>query len=397
MAICNALTQRKTRCKNTAKQRGYCTMHSNIINKGVHVLDYVEPVAVVAADAADVAADAEDEPEAVVEAADVEPEAVVDAKPARPVKAEPVISKPIELVQTVLVHTVSVPTVECRICYTDVLESDAIHCGVSKHVACTDCTKAYIQNLIESKKQCVCMFDSIEHCHKVYDDVILGRVFDTDTALYAKYLDYQQVDSAAKIASAVSNYHICPFCSKWGIIVDNMYPGNHPQNIINVDCGNCGVLFCILCRKAYHGKDSCNKIDHVIPTETVIRNTINRVIDDAVIHSCPKCYTKYSKEDGCNLMTCPSCNTYSCYLCNMVLVPKNGQKYWHFSSEPGKCNLYNHKGMPTDRETSKSNVAYNNTKIVNALKRLLLENMDNSQVKSMLLADIRKRGYRIIA
>lgn len=351
-------------------------MHSNIINKGIHVLDYVEPVARVA--------DGVDEPEAVID--------VVDEKPVKPMEAEPVISKSIELV-----HTVSVPTVECRICYTDVLESNAIHCGVSKHVACTDCTKAYIQNLIESKKQCICMFDSIEKCHKVYDDIALSKVFNTDTALYVKYLDYQQIDSAAKIASVVSNYHICPFCSKWGIIVDNIYPGNHPQNIINVDCGNCGVLFCILCRKAYHGKESCNKIDVVAPSETVIRNTVDRVIDDAVIHSCPKCYTKYSKEDGCNLMTCPSCNTYSCYLCNMVLVPRNGQKYWHFSSDPGKCNLYNHKGTPTDRETTKSNVMYNNTKIVNALKRLVLENMDNSQVKSMLLADIQKRGYKLTA
>ena len=214
-----------------------------------------------------------------------------------------------------------------------------------------------------------------------------------DRQLLERYMDYRRVDEATQLAVVVDNYHICPFCSKWGVIVENQFPGDHPQNINNLTCGNCETMFCIRCRKPYHGNDTCNRI--YFPNEEEIRKTIDRVISDAIIHGCPKCHTKYMKMDGCNLMTCPSCKSYSCYLCNLVIKPKRGQKYWHFSNEKNRCPLYNHKGMTSTKEVTKGNVDYNNKKVLDALKNLVMENMDNLDVKKLLVRDIKKRGYKL--
>ena len=94
-------------------------------------------------------------------------------------------------------------------------------------------------------------------------------------------------------------------------------------------------------------------------------------------------------------MTCPSCKTYSCYLCNLIIKPKNGRKYWHFSNSMGYCPLYNHMGKSNDKYITKGNIDFNNKKVIESLKALVLENMDNIDIKKMLISDIKKRGYKI--
>lgn len=399
---CKARTNKNTRCTRNAKTDSYCGVHQKIIDNGGIIVDFLIDV-----------------PDIIVDNLEhnVEHNAVPhvehNAEPNAENNAEPNVEHNVEhnaepnVEQKILSDNIiqKVVNKECKICYAEIEDKDVVNCGKAEHLACADCIKSYIKTSISEKKQLVCMFDSIDRCGKVYSKELLKKIFvdnldnpnnqhnSEDKELYSRYIEYEQIDNATKIASAIDNYHLCPFCSKWGIVVENIYPGRHPQNIINVTCGNCSTIFCILCRKSYHGNDSCNKI--YFPNETIISNTIDRVIDEAIIHSCPKCYTKYSKEDGCNLMSCPSCKSYSCYLCNMVILPKNGQKYWHFSSEPGKCRLYNHLENPTDQETRKSNIEYNNGRIVCALKRLILENMDDNKVKFMLLDCIKKRGYKL--
>ncbi len=284
-------------------------------------------------------------------------------------------------------------TAECKVCFCEYGMNSIVTCGVSGHTSCTECTKMYITGAINDKKRVSCMFDPTDKCGNAYSDEMILITCGDDQKLHERYLEYQRVDQATQIATVIDNYHICPFCSKWGVIVENQFPGNHPQNIQNLTCGSCDTMFCIQCRKAYHGNDTCNKI--LNPNADEVRKVIDRVITDAIIHNCPKCHTKYMKMDGCNLMTCPSCKAYSCYLCDLVIRPKHGQKYWHFSSDKGRCPLYNHKGCTSVKDVTKGNTDYNNKRVLEALKKLLIENMDNVKVKKLLINDITKRGYKI--
>lgn len=340
---CIAKTNKGTRCTRNAKNDTYCGIHQKIVNGGGIVQQY---------------------------------EVVNPIEPDNPVNPD----NPDEVF-------------ECGCCFEELDRSDIIHCNGSAnptkdHVSCVDCAKSYIDQAINNKQRIKCMFK----CEHEYDRFTISKIIDDDRELLIKYAEYSSVDVATSLAQNLSNYHTCPFCSRWGIIIDNVYPPEHPQSISDVRCGICDIMFCIICRKSYHGNDSCNKID--TSNKDMIRLTIDRVIDDATIHKCPKCYTKYSKDDGCNFMTCPSCNTYSCYLCNMILVPRNGLKYWHFSDRPNSCSLYNHVGRSDDQTISRGNINYNNARVIKALKNILIEN-NRSDINKALRLDIKNRGYNL--
>jgi IBR (half RING finger) domain-containing protein len=398
---CNAQTKTKQRCGKTYKSNNkYCHVHQKVIRNGKRVFDYIEPVEVPELD--DENHNNDEMSEEFEELKGLENMVLERDRLLKSVRKEKKIGNLTyiieiqnleEEIEEEINEIKSECKIECKICYLEYDSDDIIHCGIDDHTSCVGCTQQYITHLINEKKQIKCMFDSTEKCGHLYSEESILMCCGKNINLFDKYLEYRKVDQATQIASVVDNYHICPFCSKWGIIVENQFPDGHPQNIKNLTCGDCGTMFCIRCRKAYHGNDTCNRIYH--PNKDMVRKTIDRVIDDAIIHNCPKCYTKYAKEDGCNLMSCPSCKTNSCYLCNKITNPRRGQKYWHFSSDKGKCPLYNHKGLTDSKTVTKGNTTFNNKKVIEALKKLVVENMDNQKVKKMIYADVKKRGYKL--
>jgi hypothetical protein len=387
---CNALTSKKNRCsKKSNNNFGYCTIHTKMINNGKNITNWIDlnniPIF------AEHKVNLPNENKIYqIEIPNLDNLDNMDKLNKENELLDEEIDKEIEIIKSEETKN----KIECGCCFEMYDLCNIVSCGHSNHNSCKECTKQYIINQINEKKQLICMFNSINKCGEIYNQESAFYVLSNDIKIYEQYIDYQQVDSATKIASVIDNYHICPFCSKWGIIVENQFPDIfHPQNIKNITCENCSTMFCINCRKEYHGNDTCNKIYR--PNKDIIRQTIDRVIDDSTIHNCPKCFTKYSKEDGCNLMTCPSCKTYSCYLCNLIIKPLNGRKYWHFSNDKGCCPLYNHLGISDNKYITKGNINFNNTKVVESLKNLVLENIDNIDVKKMIISDIKQRGYKI--
>lgn len=295
-------------------------------------------------------------------------------------------------------------TFECQCCYDEYDNKEKIMCNkVStkyNHIFCRYCVKEHIINIFNEKKQIKCMLcTNNENCMYKESDIIRALTDDTNdnttdninnNKLLEKYYEHLAVDQATSLAKCLTNYHICPFCNKFGIIIDN-FPGDHMQNIKNISCQNpnCCAVWCIDCRKGYHGSDPCNKI--YVSNSDIIRKTIDETIDDAIIHKCPKCYTKYNKEDGCNLMTCPSCHSYSCYLCNILIEPINGLKYYHFNNQ-SDCPLYN-TTLSNNVAITKGNIDYNNKKVILALNNLIEINKNNTDVIQAIRKEIKNRGY----
>ena len=284
--------------------------------------------------------------------------------------------------------------IECLCCFQKYNPEMMISCGetesmTQRHSMCRECTSHYIENLINERKKLKCVMNN--SCNNEYAESTLAKIL--DEKLMNRYREYRSVDNATRFASILDNYHICPFCSKYGVIVDNA-PHNHANNIQTLQCGNhsCEHIWCIKCRKGYHGNEPCNKIYHADTDK--IKRIIDGVIDDALIHNCPKCFMKYNKEDGCNLMTCPGCGSYSCYICNSVVIPVNGLKYQHFHSLRATCPLYNTTDLITPESITKGNATYNNNRIVTALKHLIELNRDNKEICDLITNDLASRGYK---
>lgn len=292
--------------------------------------------------------------------------------------------------------------IECQCCYDICEKNKMIGCmdKSNNHSVCWTCMNTYIETIINDKKKIKCIYDS--KCLNEYDECELLTIL--DDKIRVRYLEYKAVDEATRLAPLLDNYHICPFCSQYGVIIEN-YPQYNANNIQqnhyiqNIMCENikCGIMWCIKCRKAYHGSESCNKI--YVCNKGIIKKTIDEVIDNAIIHNCPKCFTKYNKEDGCNLMTCPSCGSYSCYVCNMLIRPINGQKYWHFKSSAlnnnqNTCTLYNTNINGNDNDIKKGNLNFNNKRIISALHDFININKNNPDIMLAIENDIVERGYK---
>lgn len=290
--------------------------------------------------------------------------------------------------------------IECVCCFDTYSSNKIISCtksnGKNKHTMCHGCAKMFIENVINDKKKIKCILN--KECDGEYDDSDLASIL--DKKLYERYSEYMKVDLATRLAPILDNYHLCPFCSKYGIIIENV-PGYINQHVKTIECMNdeCRTTWCVQCRKAYHGNDPCNKI--YTDNHDVLNRTINETIDAAIIHNCPKCFTKYNKEDGCNMMTCPSCEAHSCYLCGILINPINGAKYWHFkgsgsADNNAQCPLYNitdPSSKYTSEDVTKANLDFNNKKVINALNNLIEINKDNIHIVAGIKKNLASRGY----
>jgi hypothetical protein len=284
--------------------------------------------------------------------------------------------------------------VRCSCCFDNYEKSFTVVCTESKrndyedrHIACYMCMKSYIENIINEKQQIKCI---TRNCNSNYDDNDILPALDD---LYDSYKNYKLIDDVARLASLLDNYHICPFCSKYGIIVDNV-PYDNENNIKYVKCANeeCQKKWCITCRKYYHGDDSCNRIRTIDKDD--IRKIIDEVIDSALIHTCPKCYTKYDKIDGCNMMLCKSCETYSCYVCGILITPVNGLIYGHFA-QGSPCTIYNTDTVTGDASITEANIKFNNNRVEKELKKLIDINKSDNDVVDAILNDLVERGYQL--
>ncbi|KAK4940841.1 hypothetical protein LTR10_019113 [Elasticomyces elasticus] len=79
-------------------------------------------------------------------------------------------------------------------------------------------------------------------------------------------------------------------------------------------------------------------------------HTVEEARSDAIMRSCPKCKVKILKEFGCNKMTCSTCNTIMCYVCNADLTALGQRPYDHFNKAGATCRLHDQEGVNRHEE-----------------------------------------------
>lgn len=288
-------------------------------------------------------------------------------------------------------------TNECQCCFEKFSPKEIITCSGAnskyKHMVCSSCLTGYMETVLDQKKSVGCMMSS-EGCHGRYSDCDVMTSLSEDK--YAKYAECTEVEEAVTLSKILDNYYLCPFCSKYGLIIDNIE--QLPKENLAINCPKCTKAWCVKCRNLSHTPDPCGKLK-TTNTDT-IKRAIENVIDESAIHKCPKCFTKFTKEDGCNLMTCTSCHSYSCYVCGILIVPKGDVKYWHFKGSGSadanaECMLYNNGKGGTQEEITKSNQEFNNKKIISALENLVTINLDNIEIATIICNEIKAKGYEI--
>ena len=228
------------------------------------------------------------------------------------------------------------PDTECGCCFNDVIKEATISCSFG-HTFCGACLSRYVQEEIFGKQRAKiqCM-DMSGKCTGEFSNAMLQK------ALSPVYLEKYEFVIAQRVLkdAKVDDLFSCPFCDSIAILPK----GN---NIFSCPNPSCKIESCRMCRKRSHIPFKCDEVDGRSADE--IRKKIEEKMTEAKVRTCPKCSTRFFKEEGCNKMTCTKCGTFSCYICRKE-IPKK-VKYKHFCQKP-HCTHKKCKGCPLYSKSS---------------------------------------------
>jgi len=131
-------------------------------------------------------------------------------------------------------------------------------------------------------------------CDQKFTDDEIKSYFTTRPADYARYLDLKK----SKVLNDIPELRWCirQGCGKY--VISN--EGN-----THVKC-ECGQEFCFNCRENWHEGKTC---------EEQINEDFKKLTQNRLVKLCPKCKTRTEKDEGCDHMTCSSCQYEYCWLC----------------------------------------------------------------------------------
>ena len=147
-------------------------------------------------------------------------------------------------------------------------------------------------------------------------------------------MQYQSVIEIANMADIAK----CPQC-QFLAVPDPSWPP------FLFHCPQCSYKSCTQCQEEYHPNIRCDDVE--TKAEASGRCAVEEAMTEALVRTCPRatCRKKFLKEDGCNKMTCPSCGSFSCYVCRAEIPASVA--YSHFCQTPHcdhkncrKCPLY---------------------------------------------------------
>ena len=228
---------------------------------------------------------------------------------------------------------------ECQCCFSEVAFEELLSCVEEGHLFCVDCIVRYLEHQIYTQQTAhlTCLHTSSNNCQSTFSYAQLQQ------QLPPKLLQaYDQLQTTQAIQKAIpqleSSICICPQCNKPTLIPTT-------QQILT--CSHCQHESCRHCKKLPHIPLTCQEVVQD-KQSTNHRTTVEEAMSQALIRSCPKCSTKFVKENGCNKMTCPKCGIFVCYICQKQIPKHIG--YSHFCQIPhcshkncNKCCLYDNE------------------------------------------------------
>ena len=203
--------------------------------------------------------------------------------------------------------------IECGCCFNEIPIDRCLQCP-DGHLFCSNCVQTSINvAIVEGKSNIKCL--SMNGCNQEIPITELKRLIPEITI--QKLIQTEVMNEIYQ--SGLENIHKCFHC---GALFE--FSGSEIMK-----CNICNKETCIKCKKESHRGITCEEF------KIKNNNSIEEKMNEAIIRECPKCNTRFTKDEGCNKMICPKCKTIICYICRKVIPSNVG--YSHFWRENGVC------------------------------------------------------------
>ncbi|KAI4673510.1 uncharacterized protein J4E84_011036 [Alternaria hordeiaustralica] len=141
-----------------------------------------------------------------------------------------------------------------------------------------------------------------------------------------EYDDLLQTSLTSYLRSRPTEFHYCstPDC-------DRFYRISSAENPRIFDCDGCLTSICTSCHQGPHDGHTCETNKALMRAAMEEDEKLTKWKKDHDVRDCPKCGVPIEKADGCNHMTCTSCQAHICWFC-MKTLSSGGETYNHMQS-----------------------------------------------------------------
>jgi len=196
---------------------------------------------------------------------------------------------------------------QCEICMDEDGFEDSEMIGMPcGHEFCETCWYGYIHNALEKGPACVRETCPEAGCNELITE---EEVCKAAPDLLPKFESYQ-------LRSFVETYGMTRWCPGPGCGQVALAPGSggiFAESGGTAKCNACETCFCLKCGEEPHAPATCKEL---ATWQEKCRNeseTANWIL--ANTKPCPKCSNRIEKNQGCNHMTCRSCQHHFCWIC----------------------------------------------------------------------------------
>lgn len=247
----------------------------------------------------------------------------------------------------------------CGICFSEKLGSGCTLFKECQHVYCRDCIREFFQIQIRDG-QVQCLTCPEPECTSVATpSQVKLLVGEDEFARYDRLLLQNSLDLMADVV----------YCPRTSCCMAVMLEPNATMG----QCPSCRYAFCTLCKRAYHGVSHCETTVqefHKLQEEYLSgseelkmfleqrfgKQVIQRALDESSSvkwleensKNCPRCGCHIQKIQGCNKITCSSCQLFFCWICQAALSRVN--PYSHFSNPNSNCYNLLFQGFQEEEE-----------------------------------------------
>ncbi|BFZ02714.1 hypothetical protein BsWGS_05753 [Bradybaena similaris] len=223
--------------------------------------------------------------------------------------------------------------IECACCFGQCVFDNMAQCS-DGHLVCVECLHSYINELLygTGKVSVTCM---TPECAAQYPQNELARCLDSKVLSKLEERILLENLNKAKIEDLVR----CPYCDYAAIL---------PQEETKYTCHRetCGKVTCRKCGKDWDDHEGLSCSDVETKDVAALRKAYEEKMTKAKVRTCANCNTDFTKETGCNKITC-RCGMTMCYICR-----KPGVMYAHFCTHKERNEKCTHECCPlwTDTE-----------------------------------------------